>query len=69
MSEMDRRALEREFDFLMTRQGIVVPNERREGALAAFIELRRTAALLRNSRDASSEPACIFNLSAVLRGR
>jgi hypothetical protein len=68
-SEMDRQALEREFDFLMVKHGIVVPAERRDGALSAFLELRRMAALLRNSRDASSEPAYIFSLPAVLRGR
>jgi hypothetical protein len=66
---MDRQELEREFDFLMLRQGIVVPSERRDGALAAFLDLRRLAALLRNSREASSEPAYVFSLSAVLRDR
>lgn len=68
MSEEDRQALEREFDFTMAKSGIDVPADRRAGALYGFLELRRMATLLRQPRDAFSEPSGIFNLDAIMRG-
>lgn len=60
-------ALEREFDFEMERYGITVPADRRRGALAGYVELKRMAALLRQPREPESEPANIFSLPAILR--
>jgi hypothetical protein len=58
---------EQEFDLLMAKCGVAVPPDRRDGSLAVFRELKRMAALLRQPRDAASEPANIFCLHAILR--
>lgn len=59
--------VEREFDVLMARSGIRVPDERRAGSIAVYRDLRRMAALLREPRPAESEPAIVFSLEAFLR--
>ncbi len=53
-------ALETEFDVLMARAGIVVPENRRAALLAGFAELRDQVALLRQPRTAAAEPSNIF---------
>ena len=59
---------EREFDFEMERCGVVVPADRRQGAIAGYLELKRMAGLLRQPREPESEPANIFSMQAILRG-
>lgn len=68
MSAEECKSHEREFDLLMLRCGIDVPSDRRIGALAVYLELTRMAVLLRQPRDAASEPSNIFSLEAILRG-
>ena len=68
MSADECKSHEREFDLLMARLGIDVPSDRRVGALAVYLELKRMAVLLRQPRDAESEPSNIFSLDAILRG-
>jgi len=41
---------EAEFDLLARRAGIAVPEERRAGAIAAYIDVMRTARLLHTAR-------------------
>lgn len=60
-------ALEREFDLLMARSGIAVPPERKAGAVAGYAELKRMAEVLRQPRNAESEPSNVFALTAILR--
>jgi hypothetical protein len=55
------------FDHVMARCGIVVPDDRRAGALATYKELMQMATLLRQPRDAESEPSNVFCLDIVLR--
>jgi hypothetical protein len=59
--------LEREFDEIMAARGIVVPAERKAGAVAGYAELKRLAELVRQPLDVESEPAGVFDLGAVLR--
>ena len=53
-------ALETEFDVLMARAGITVPENRRAALLAGFAELRDQVALLRQPRSAAAEPSNVF---------
>ncbi len=46
-----------EFDTLMARAGIAIPDDRRPALLAAFVDLRAALALL---EDAEAEPAHVF---------
>jgi len=59
--------LESQFDAAMTRCGLVVPPEWRDGVLAGYMELLRAASLVRQPRMATSEPANVFFLEGVLR--
>ncbi len=61
--------LEHELDLLMRRHGITVPPEYRTGVLAGYEDLQRMTALLRQPRPAESEPANVFLLDNLLRGR
>ncbi|MCR9255261.1 MAG: hypothetical protein NXI16_04115 [Alphaproteobacteria bacterium] len=60
-------ALARECDVVLARAGITVPEDRREGVLAGYRELRGIAAVLRQARPAESEPGTKFDIAAVLR--
>lgn len=53
--------LEAEFDVLMARAGIAVPEDRRAALLTGFAELRGQVALLRQPRTAAAEPSNIFH--------
>jgi len=46
---------------------VVVPADRRAGAVAGFKDLRRMAALLHGHRPATSEPSNIFSLTPFIR--
>lgn len=54
-------SLETEFDVLMARAGVVVPEDRRAALLTGFAELRGHVALLRQPRTAAAEPSNIFS--------
>jgi hypothetical protein len=67
MSTGDDKALEREFDILMAKSGVVVPADRRAGALSGYAESKRMTRLLRQPRTAESEPSNIYSLNVVVR--
>ena len=62
MNPQDEEFVEHEFDLIMKRSGIVVPEEFRRGALANYRDLRRQATLLRNDRPADAAPSYGFSL-------
>lgn len=62
-----RQTLEREFDAVMAKEGIVIPADWRQGALDGYVDARRWTALLRNGRPPESEPAAVYDLIAILR--
>ncbi len=52
-----------EFDMLMRRAGITVPEDRRATVLAGYADLREQIALLHNRYVHTDEPANVFRLS------
>jgi hypothetical protein len=52
-----------EFDILMRRAGITVPEARRAAVLASYADLRDQIALLHNRYTYADEPANVFRLS------
>ena len=62
MSTEERRALEAEFDAVMTRIGAVVPADRKAGVIGCCKELRGFTALVRQPRSATAEPANVYSL-------
>lgn len=60
--------LRAEFDSLMRREGIQVPESLTEGTYSWFLELRRLAARLDSSAEYMGEPAVTFRVDEVLRG-
>jgi hypothetical protein len=52
-----------EFDTLMRRAGITVPDERRAAVLASYADMRDQIALLHNRYTYADEPANVFRLS------
>ena len=61
-------AIEREFDMLAQRAGVVVPVERREAVLAAFRDFRPMLTRLHGERPARNEVAHVFSIEHVRRG-
>jgi hypothetical protein len=51
-----------EFDVLMRRAGIAVPDDRRAAVLASYADLRDQIALLHNRYTYADEPANVFRL-------
>jgi hypothetical protein len=60
-------ALEREFDVVTHKAGLTVPAVRRAGTIAAYEDMQRMAAILRQPRDATHEPSNIYSLVPFLR--
>ena len=60
-------ALAAEFECLMARAGISVPEARRATVLAAYADLRAQIALLHGRYGAAAEPSNVFRLSPVER--
>jgi hypothetical protein len=58
-------ALATEFDCLMARAGIAIPEARRTTVLAAYADLRGQIALLHGRYGAAAEPSNVFRLSPV----
>lgn len=55
--------LEAEFDCLMARAGLRIPEARRDGILTSYADLRGQLALLHGRYDAAAEPSNVFRLS------
>jgi hypothetical protein len=62
MSDIPRAVLEAEFDTLMTRAGVTVPEAARSGILAAYADLRGQLTLLHTPLPATVEPAHVFRM-------
>jgi hypothetical protein len=58
-------ALAAEFDCLMARAGIAIPEGRRTAVLTAYADLRSQIALLHGRYGAAAEPSNVFRLSPV----
>jgi hypothetical protein len=54
-----------EFDMLMRRAGLTVPEERRAAVLTAYAELRDQMLLLRDRYAYTDEPANVFRLTPM----
>ena len=54
-----------EFDFLMRRAGIAVPEQRRAAVLAGYADLRGQIALLHDRYAHTDEPANVFRLAPL----
>jgi hypothetical protein len=54
-----------EFDCLMARAGIRVPDTRRAAALASYADLRGQIAMLHGRYSAANEPSNVFRLSPM----
>jgi hypothetical protein len=54
-----------EFDCLMHRAGITVPEDRRAAVLASYADLREQIALLHDRYAHTDEPANVFRLSPM----
>lgn len=52
-----------EFDLLMRRAGLVVPEARRAAVLAGYADFREQMALLRDRYNHTNEPANVFRLN------
>lgn len=51
-----------EFDCLLARAGVVIPDSRRAAVLAAYADLRTQLALLHGRYGAAAEPSNVFRL-------
>ena len=54
-----------EFDCLMERAGIRIPDERRAAVLASYADLRGQLALLHGRYSAVNEPSNVFRMSPM----
>ncbi len=57
-----------EFDMLMAKAGLDVPDDLRELLLPAYAGLREQAEMLRGPRTAAAEPSNIFHLRPLVGG-
>jgi hypothetical protein len=64
-SQIGPDELAAEFDILMRRAGITVPQERRSAVLASYADLRDQIALLHGRYAHTAEPANVFRLSPM----
>lgn len=61
--------LEAEFDVLIRRAGLVIPEERRAELLAVFTDLRGQIARLGEDLEIADEPAAIYRPRVPEKGR
>lgn len=54
-----------EFDCLMARAGIRIPDARRAAALASYADLRAQLAMLHGRYGPAAEPSNVFRLSPM----
>lgn len=65
----DPAIFESEFDVLIAKAGLTIPEERRKAILSGYAELRRKAELLRTMDITHvNEPANIYGFDPILRG-
>jgi len=55
-----------EFDCLMARAGIHIPDARRAAALASYTDLRGQLEMLHRRYGAANEPSNVFRLSPMV---
>lgn len=55
--------LSAELEILLARNGIKVPDKRRDTVMEAYADLRRQVALLHGRYGAADEPSNVFRLS------
>ena len=67
MHDQDSESLATEFDALMAANGVVVPPERKAGAVASYADHKRMTTLIRGPRTEQSEPASTYSIAAILR--
>ena len=58
-------ALATEFDVLMRRAGLTIPEHRRAAVLTAYADLREQMALLHGRHTHTHEPANVFRLTPM----
>ena len=58
-------AVSAEFDTLMARAGLTIPEARRPAMLAAYADLRAQVALLHGRYGPADEPANVFHLAPM----
>jgi hypothetical protein len=59
-------ALGLEFDVMMARHGITIPEGRRETILAQYADLREHIALLHKARPVTLEPSNVFRVTPAI---
>jgi hypothetical protein len=57
-----------EFEAMVKRAGLVIPEERKAAAFAGYKDLKRQCALLRQPRTAASEPSNTYSLVTLIKG-
>ena len=68
-SMSDGGGLAAELAFLFMRAGHEVPADRMPGIIAGYGELKAMLELLRQPRTAANEPANVYSLETITRGR
>ncbi len=68
-SASDGAGLAAELAFLFKRAGHAVPADRMPGIIAGYTELKAMLDLLRQPRTAANEPANVYSLETITRGK
>lgn len=55
-----------EFEYWLKREGIVLPPERRLGALADFADVRKHVEIVDNASQSNPEPSTVFVLRSSI---
>jgi hypothetical protein len=63
MTTDEPAATEREFDAMLARSGLRVPDELRAGTLAGYGDLRRLAELVHRVESPEDEPAAVYRMA------
>ncbi|MBM3607209.1 MAG: hypothetical protein FJX29_01960 [Alphaproteobacteria bacterium] len=64
-----KRDLEKEFDALAARAGLMIPPERRQAMLDGYRDLSVMIERLHRSRDAAQDTAHVYSPEILLHGR
>jgi hypothetical protein len=67
INPQDNDTITQEFNMLMARSGVVVPSDRKAGAIIGYQELKRMTALLYQPRTFESEPSNTYSLQVIIR--
>jgi hypothetical protein len=57
-----------EFEVMIKRAGLDVPEQRKAAVFAGYKDLKRLCALLRQPRSAASEPSNTYSLVTLMKG-